>query len=201
MAYESAQINVAQAPVAIYTPGDVNRVLARGAALIYNAGAAPVFLGGAGVTAATGFELAAGRSVAVATDEVDVLYAVAVTGIQRLDVLLAPSAQLEMEGGLVELNADAGTGALSGGIWTLGVANTAESVPIPDWARGVRLRPSADVRFAVNEAPVAAGVEALTVGNTAYANETATRTLQRGSGRTLRLVSATVGATVDVGFC
>lgn len=103
-------------------------------------------------------------------------------------------------GGSVGLNADARQAKLSGGLWTLGSITTVESIAIPDTANGFRLRPSADVRFAVNEDPVVLAGESLVVGNTAYASETETRLLEVGTGRTLRLLGTAVNQTVGVGF-
>ena len=102
--------------------------------------------------------------------------------------------------GDVGLTPDARNGKLSGGTWTLGSASIVDSIAVPDWARGFRLRPSADLRFAVNEDPVASGAEVLTVGNTAYSGETETRLLEAGAGRTLRLLGTSAGMTVGVGF-
>lgn len=97
----------------------------------------------------------------------------------------------------VVLNADARTAALTSGLWTL-AASVVESVTIPAYARGFRLRPSADIRFAISEDPVAAGTETLTVGATAFANESEVRLLESGAV-TLRLL-ATGATTVQVSF-
>lgn len=98
------------------------------------------------------------------------------------------------------LVADARNGSLSGGLWTLGSTSTPETINIPDWARGFRLRPSADTRFAINEVPGALNGETLVVGNTAYANETEVRLLADGTGRVLQLLGTSAGQTVGVGF-
>ena len=100
----------------------------------------------------------------------------------------------------IGLAPDARSTKLSGGLWTLGSASVVESVAVPDWANGFRLRPSADTRFAVGEDPAASGAETLTTGNTAYANETEVRLLESGTGRTLRLLTTSAGSTVGVGF-
>jgi hypothetical protein len=100
----------------------------------------------------------------------------------------------------IVLNADARTAALSSGLWTLDSTTVVESIAIPNFARGFRLRPSSDVKFAVGEDPVANGAETLTVGNTAYANETEVRLLDPGTGRTLRLLTTVAAATCGVGF-
>lgn len=97
----------------------------------------------------------------------------------------------------VILNADARNGALTSGLWTL-AAGIVEQVAIPSYARGFRLRPSADIRFAISEDPVAAGTETLTVGVTAFANESEIRLIDPGSV-TLRLL-ATGATTVAVSF-
>ena len=101
---------------------------------------------------------------------------------------------------LIELQPDARQGKLVGGLWTLGSTGTVESIAIPDWANGIRLRPTSDTRFAINEDPVASGAEALTVGNTAFAYETEVRLLEQGTGRTLRLLTTSAGSTCSVGF-
>lgn len=98
----------------------------------------------------------------------------------------------------VILNADARNAALTSGLWTL-AAGVVEQVTIPAYARGFRLRPSADIRFAIAEDPVAEGTEALTVGNTAIANEWEVRLLESPVPATLRLL-ATGATTVKVGF-
>jgi len=102
--------------------------------------------------------------------------------------------------GSISLKPDAVTGKLTGGRYTLASASTVVTINIPDFAYGLRLRPTADTRFAIGENPVAAGVDALTVGNTAYANETEVRLLDTGTGRTLRLLTSLAGSTVGVSF-
>jgi len=97
----------------------------------------------------------------------------------------------------VELNADARTARLTSGLWTL-AAGVVETVTIPSWAHGFRLRPSADIRFAISEDPVAAGTETLTVGNTAFASENEVRLIEAGAV-SLRLL-ATGATTVQVTF-
>jgi hypothetical protein len=97
----------------------------------------------------------------------------------------------------VRLDADARNAALTSGLWTL-ANGVVESIPIPAYARGFRLRPSADIRFAISEDPVAAGAETLTVGATAFANENEVRLIESGAV-TLRLL-ATGATTVSVGF-
>jgi hypothetical protein len=99
--------------------------------------------------------------------------------------------------GGVSLAADARNAALTSGLWTL-AAGVVESVTIPAFARGFRLRPSADIRFAISEDPVAAGTETLTVGATAFANESEVRLIESGAV-TLRLL-ATGATTVQVSF-
>jgi len=101
------------------------------------------------------------------------------------------------DGAQVALNADARTAKLTSGLWTL-AAGVVESITIPSWARGFRLRPSADIRFAISEDPVAAGTVTLTVGNTAFASENEVRLIEAGAV-TLRLL-ATGATTVSVGF-
>lgn len=100
----------------------------------------------------------------------------------------------------VALRADARQGKLSGGLWTLGSITVVESIAIPDTANGFRLRPSADLRFAIGEDPVVLAGESLVVGNTAFAGENEVRLLEAGTGRTLRLLGTVAGQTVSVGF-
>ena len=97
----------------------------------------------------------------------------------------------------VGLSADARTSKLTSGVWTL-ASGVVESITIPSWARGFRLRPTADIRFAISEDPVAAGTETLTVGNIAYANESEVRLIETGAV-TVRLL-ATGASTVTVEF-
>src|SRR5690348_1391241 len=98
------------------------------------------------------------------------------------------------------LGADARNGALQRGLWTLASTSVVEEIAIPDWAQGFRLRPTADVAFAIGEDPAALNGENLVVGNTAYANETETRLLLAGTSRKLRLLGTVVNQTVGVGF-
>lgn len=98
----------------------------------------------------------------------------------------------------VKLPPDARSGALSSGTWTL-AAGVVESIAVPAWARGFRLRPTADIRFAIAEDPVAAGAEVLTVGNTAIASEFEVRLLDSPVPATVRLL-ATGATTVVVDF-
>lgn len=100
----------------------------------------------------------------------------------------------------VSLPADARNAALSGGLWTLASITVVESIAIPDVACGFRLRPSADVRFAVGEDPVVLAGESLVVGNTAFAGENETRLLATGTGRTLRLLGTVAAQTVNISF-
>lgn len=102
--------------------------------------------------------------------------------------------------GGVSLAPDAAQAKLTGGRYTLASTSTVVSVAIPDFARGVRLRPTADTRFAINENPVASGVDALTVGNTAYAGESDVRLIASGTGRTLRLLTTVAASTIGIGF-
>jgi len=98
------------------------------------------------------------------------------------------------------LQPDARQGMLVDGLWTLGSTLVVETVAIPDWANGFRLRPSSDVKFAIGEDPVAIGAETLTVGNTAVANEPEVRLLVAGTGRQLRLRTTVNAATCRVSF-
>lgn len=87
MAYTAQQISVSTSATPIVAPGDSNHVVAYHAALVRNAGTGSVFLGGADVTASSGFELSPGASVQIATTSVDELYAIAASGSVRVDVL------------------------------------------------------------------------------------------------------------------
>jgi hypothetical protein len=90
---------------------------------------------------------------------------------------------------------------------TLSTANTLTVVTLPDWARGFTIRPSADTRFAVSEAPAAAAAtssattvaaNAFGVGGLAFATTPQSRRLPFRVGRTLQLRSATASATVAI---
>lgn len=106
-----------------------------------------------------------------------------------------------------DLAPDAITGQLLAILATLSAsAGTVKTVDIPNTARGFRLTPSADVVYAVGEDPAAlathtAGDNSIATadfskGNVAAANAPEVRTLATGTGRTLRLRSATASATV-----
>jgi|GEM_PF-2007355 len=133
---------------------------------------------------------ARGASLPVALSSEDVTL---LTALQTLLDGLATAAETQS----VSLQADARTTALVSGLWTL-AAGVVESITIPAWARGFRLRPSADIRFAISDDPVAAGTETLTVGNPAFASENEVRLIEAGAV-TLRLL-ATGATTVTVGF-
>jgi hypothetical protein len=106
------------------------------------------------------------------------------------------------------LNADARTGALLSIEITLsGTAGTVTTVTIPDTARGVRLYPRSDaIRFAIGEDPAAVATSsattiaatALAVGGIAKADQWEVRLLEAGTGRTVRLRSATASVVVDL---
>lgn len=85
------------------------------------------------------------------------------------------------------------------------VAETLTTVALPDWATGLRLFPSADVRFAVGEAPATpAATSSLAVvpasafglGGIAVAGVWETRLLQHGTNRTVQFRSAAASPTV-----
>jgi hypothetical protein len=111
---------------------------------------------------------------------------------------------------LVELTPDIDLGKASSCVVTLTLADTVYTVAIPTWAKGVRLRPSADVRFALGEDPPAvepakAGNAALTdfgIGNYAIASEWTKYLLpaRAGDNYTLRLLCDGAGATCKVCF-
>jgi len=93
------------------------------------------------------------------------------------------------------LVADAKTAKLVSGTWT--VATTA-SIDIPVTAIGFRIYPTSNsIRFAVGEAPVAAGSGSLTAGGIAKNDMWETRLLVDGEGRTLQLLS-TASTVVEV---
>lgn len=84
---------------------------------------------------------------------------------------------------------------------------TLTTVTLPDWATGLRLFPSADVRYAVGEAPatpVAASsatsiaASAFGLGGIAKTGVWETRLLQSGVDRTLQLRAAAASVTVDI---
>lgn len=88
-------------------------------------------------------------------------------------------------------------GEVSSGLYTVGT--TVVSIDIPDTAKGVKIKALInDVRFAVDENPVAAGSDALTTGAIAFAGETEVRTFRRPR-TTLRLLGTT-STDVNVEF-
>lgn len=68
-------------------PGAAPDVFAGGAVTLRNKGFASVFLGGSGVTATTGFELAVGESLTSQLNQGERLYGIAAAATQRVDVL------------------------------------------------------------------------------------------------------------------
>jgi hypothetical protein len=109
--------------------------------------------------------------------------------------------------GTVSLPADAEAGELLCVNATLSATpETVKTVSLPDWARGFRLTPSDDVRFAVGEDPAALATHAagdnslavvdFSIGNVAAADLQEVRALPARTGRTLRLASAEASATV-----
>lgn len=86
MAYIGQQISVTQTATPIVEPADANNIVAYHAALVRNAGAASIWLGGADVTVG-GFELPSGATVQLATTSADSLYGIAASGSVRVDVL------------------------------------------------------------------------------------------------------------------
>jgi len=109
---------------------------------------------------------------------------------------------------IAELHADAREGVLTSIRVTLAEAGTVTSIEVPDKARGARMFPAAEIRFAVNENPAAEAssgstsisTSALAVGGIAKANEWETRLLQGQIGRTLRLRGAAGSEVVQVEF-
>lgn len=87
MAYTAQQISVSTSATPIVTPADNNHIVAQRAALVRNAGATSVWLGGQSVTTGTGLELPPGATMPIATTSPDVLYACAAIGSVRVDVL------------------------------------------------------------------------------------------------------------------
>lgn len=96
--------------------------------------------------------------------------------------------------------ADARTGELvSRELTTSGTPGTVTSLNIPDWVRGFRLYPRANrIRFAVGEDPAAASTSAFVAGGVAQADQWEVRTIEDGTSRTLRVLSATASVVVDV---
>lgn len=72
MTLATAQVAVATAATVVIV-GDTN---ANGTVVVGNRGAASVYLGGAGVTTATGFELAAGKDAILGLDPGETLYGI-----------------------------------------------------------------------------------------------------------------------------
>lgn len=86
MAIRSAQATVGtSAAVLVDAAGDDER--ADFSALVHNKGSVSVYLGGSGVTVATGYEVGAGEAVALSLTGSDTVYAISGTAGQRVDVL------------------------------------------------------------------------------------------------------------------
>ncbi len=120
--YSASQISVTTAATPIVVAGDSNSIVTHRGALVRNAGAASVWLGGATVAAGTGLELPAGASLPLATTSPDTLYAIAASGTVRVDVLLGDQA-----GGL-----GLGAAGQQARARALGVALSAEDVALLD---------------------------------------------------------------------
>ena len=90
-------------------------------------------------------------------------------------------------------------GAGESGVWTLSATpGTVTTITLPDAARIVTLRPSADIRARLNADPAAAGTNAFAAGVPVEGNSRRAFILAAGTGRTLRLRSAAVSPTVTV---
>lgn len=97
---------------------------------------------------------------------------------------------------------------LSAEITLSATPETVTTVAIPDTARSFRVFPDADIRFAINEDPVAAeavtdttvGLDDLSVGGVGVSSVWSEHTLESGTGRTLRLIGASGSETVYVEF-
>jgi hypothetical protein len=98
--------------------------------------------------------------------------------------------------------ADARSGKLTSGSYTVGATKT--EINIPSWAIGFRLYPvTNDIRFAVGEDPVQAGSAAQAVGATAKADQFCTRLLEAGAqglAAGLRLLRVSADAVTLVEF-
>ncbi len=82
-----------------------------------------------------------------------------------------------------------------------GTPGTVSSLDVPGWAQGVKLYPqNGDIRFALNGDPAAKSTTELAAGGVGKVGMWETRLLQWGSGRTLRLLSATASVVVEVEF-
>ena len=90
-------------------------------------------------------------------------------------------------------------GAGESGVWTLSATpGTITTITLPDAARIVTLRPSADIRARLNADPAAAGANAFAAGVPVEGNSRRAFILAAGTGRDLRLRSAAVSPTVTV---
>jgi hypothetical protein len=111
--------------------------------------------------------------------------------------------------GEVYLKADLRTGASKSVEVTLsGTPGEVTSLAVLEGAEGVKIYPASDVRFALNGDPAAKAsssdasiaASALAAGAIAKAGQWETRLLQPGTGRTLRMASATASVVVEVEF-
>ena len=102
----------------------------------------------------------------------------------------------------VGLRADLRSGAASSGVYTLSATpGTITTINIPDGALYAVLEAlTVECRAALNENPAAAGSGALATGIRLRAATEQAIILQSGTGRTLRLRSATASAQVHVEF-
>jgi hypothetical protein len=101
-------------------------------------------------------------------------------------------------GGGVGLRADL-DGTSQSGLWTLSATpGTVTSITLPDAARIVTVKPSADIQLRLNADPAAIGSGAFAAGSPVAASERRAFILAAGASRTLRLRSATASATVTV---
>ena len=90
-------------------------------------------------------------------------------------------------------------GTEQSGVWTLSATpGTVASITVPDTARIVTLRPSADIRARFGADPAAAGADAFAAGSPVAANERRAFILMSGTSRTIRVRSTTASATVTV---
>jgi hypothetical protein len=90
-------------------------------------------------------------------------------------------------------------GTSQSGLWTLSATpGTVTSIALPDAARIVTLKPSADIQLRLNADPAAIGSGAFAAGSPVAALERRAFILASGASRTLRLRSATASATVTV---
>lgn len=90
-------------------------------------------------------------------------------------------------------------GTSQSGVWTLSATpGTVTSITLPDAARIVTVKPSADIQVRLNADPAAIGGGAFAAGSPVSASERRAFLVAAGASRTLRIRSTTASATVTV---